>query len=149
MILVPARVLASSPVVYKRGVSCTTAGASWNMIGKQFSVPGKAFAWSFLTLGSATLPKDNLEQFRAALRNAGMNEGPPMSPPGSSQPGYHAALPGNEQDNDRSIENVFRALKEHDARFLLVILPTSSAVVYSRVKFWADIKAGSSLQSYY
>ena len=136
------RVLTSSPVLYKQSKSCVTTSASWNMIGKQFSAPGRLSNWSWLTLGTATFSPASLNQFKTALGNAGMSQEPPMVPPQSAQPGYHAGLSTNEEDNDKSIKNVFNVLKEHGVRFLLVILQDSSAIVYSRVKFWAHVETG-------
>ncbi len=144
MILVAGRVLDGTPVLYKKNASLTTVGASWNMINKNFAVPGRVSKWSFLALGNTAFSNTYLDQFRTALRATGMGEETPMTPPGSSRPGYHVTLSENEENNDKSIMNAFRAMKQHGVRYLLVILPLRSQVLYSRVKFWADVKAGES-----
>lgn len=140
MILVGGRILDPPPVIYKNKASSVTTGASWNMIRKQFAIPGRITKWSFLTLGNATFSKIYLEQFRKALKDGGMGDEPPMSPPGGA--GYNAKLPGSEEENNNSIKRVFQTMSQAGVKMLLVILPTTSAITYARVKFFADVKNG-------
>jgi len=142
MILVAGRILEPPPVLYAKKASSTTAGASWNMIKKQFAVPGRITKWSFLTLGSSLFPKEYLDQFTQALKNCGLGVEPPMSPPGAK--GFHASLGVNENDNDTNIMRIFQSMAEAGVKMLLVLLPTTSAITYARVKYWADVKAGRS-----
>ena len=142
MILVAGRVLQGPAVVYKGKATSSTEGASWNMIKRQFARPGKISNWSFLTLGNTKFPPDYLQQFRKALKYSGTFEERLMTPVGSSEPGYTANLPGNERANDACIMNVFRQMSKDGVKYVLVILPDTKAVTYSRVKYWADIKAG-------
>lgn len=146
MLVVAGRILDPPEVIYKNKASVKTAGASWNMIHKNFAVPGQISNWSFLTLGNAKFPQNYLDQFRHALKGTGMGESAPMKPQGASKPGYHAGLPGIEPGspgNDVSIMNVFRTMMQDKVKFLLVILPSDNAAIYARVKYWADVKAGT------
>lgn len=140
MILVAGRILEPPPVLYKNKTPSVTAGASWNMIKKQFAVPGRISKWSFLTLGSASFSQQYLDLLTKALKDCGLAVEAPMSPPGTK--GYHAPLTFNENENDTNIMRIFQTMSKAGIKFLLVILPTTNAITYGRVKFWADVKAG-------
>ncbi len=140
MILVAGRILEPPPVLYKNKAPSLTAGASWNMMKKQFAQPGRMTKWSFLTLGAASFPY--LDLFMKALRDCGLAVEAPMSPPGAR--GFKAPSPPNENDSDTSIMRIFQEMSKAGVKTLLVILPTNSAMIYARVKFWADVKYGES-----
>lgn len=137
MIVIKGRILPAPPVTYGSQSQIIPAEASWNMRGKQFAKPVKVTKWSFLKLGGAQFGTNHLDMFKRALRDYGLGtEGP------SNPQGFVAPLPGSEDANDASIEKVFKAMFQAKLKMVLVILPTSSAVTYARVKFYGDVKAG-------
>ena len=142
MMIVAARVLPAPDILYKDKQAVSATGASWNIMKKHFAVPGRLANWTFLTLGNARFPRPYLDEFRKGIKSTGLGEQAPMRPPGALKSGYHAALPGTEDGNDASIMVVFRTMMQQGVNFVLVILPTNSAVIYARVKYWADVKAG-------
>lgn len=140
MILVASRILEPPSVMYKKA-EVKTAGGSWNMINKTFAQPGKLDCWAVLTLGAATFSPDHLSLFKNSLKNAGMTEQGFIRPQGSGD-SYYADLPGLEQQNDTSIMNAIRTLHTDKVRTVFVILPSSNAVTYARIKYWSDIVGG-------
>lgn len=137
MILIKGRILPAPPVMYGKKSLITPTEASWNMRGKQFATPVKVTDWSFLRLGGARLESSHIDSFKGALKDYGLGtEGP------SNPQGFLAPLPGSEDANDASIQNIFNTMSRAKIKIVLVVLPTASAVTYARVKYWGDVKAG-------
>lgn len=139
MVSVHARLLPAPSVLYhKRSVTYPRL-AEWNVRGKNFFSPLTLAKWSWLRLGRAEVPDDSWDAFQKALSDCGMGNIPP-----DPFYGLHAQLDGSGDDdtNDRAIGNAIAEAKKKGLRMLWVILPDDSAAIYSRVKFWADVKHG-------
>lgn len=137
MIVIKGRILPAPPVMYGSKSQITPTDASWNMRGKQFAQPVKVTNWSFLKLGSARLENSHIDLFKRALKDYGLGTEGPTHPRG-----FEAPLPGPEEANDASIQKIFQTMSSAKIKIILVVLPTSSAVTYARVKFWGDVKTG-------
>ena len=137
MIVIQGRILPAPPVTYGANARIIPTEASWNLRGKRFAKPAKVSKWAFLKLGGARFEKSNLDLFRGALRDYGLGTEGPTNPQG-----FHAPLPGPDDANDESIQNVFRTMFQLGIKIVLVVLPSSSAVIYARVKYWGDVKSG-------
>ena len=140
MLLVHARHLAPPRVVYNNSISVTPVLADWNMRNKEFFDPKPIPLWSFLTLGRAQLPQNSRDQFQLALKLCGMGNFKPLF-----NTGFHALLEGIGDDdrNDRSIREKIDDISKTKVQIILVVLPTKSAPIYARVKYWADVRFGT------
>ncbi len=49
---------------------------------------------------------------------------------------------GDENANDKEIQEKMEQISKTDVEILLVVLPFKSAPIYARVKYWADVKYG-------
>lgn len=137
MLVIKGRILPAPPVTYGSKSQITPTEASWNMRGKKFAKSVKLMKWSFLKLGGARLETSQLDMFKRALKDYGIESDGPSNPRG-----FEAALPGAENTNDSSIQNIFRTMFTLGIKMVLVILPSTSAATYARVKYWGDVKAG-------
>ena len=138
MILVQGRMLNPPPVFYQGNKREFPRNASWNMRGKQFVKPGSLSNWSVLVLGTAVYDADNGLSFRTALANCGMAVATAQGDV------YQAPFTVNDRDYDTSIRNALWKAHTDGVQMLFVILPDKNATNYSRVKYWADLKAGKS-----
>ena len=137
MVIVEGRILAPPQLTYGENSTSATRDGTWNMLGKTFAKPEKVTKWSFLKLGNAQLPPDQLKGFQSQLKAYGLGDEPPRVPRGFTQ-----SLPGGEDSDDKAIEEIFGVISKTGINILLVVLPTKSAITYARVKFWADVKTG-------
>lgn len=137
MIVIKGRILPAPPVEYGNRAQITPSEASWNMRGKQFAKPVKVAKWTFLKLGGVRFDKSSLDLFQKALKDYGLGTESPTNPQG-----FQAPLPGSEDANDASIQKIFKTMFDGGIKMVLVILPSSSAVTYARVKYWGDVKFG-------
>ena len=142
MIVIKGRILPAPPVTYgskaqKNEAHIIPTEASWNMKGKKFAEPIKITKWTLLRLGGARFEKNHLNLFQQALHSYGLGKEGPLNPRGFESP-----LPGSEDANDASIQKIFRTMHDAGVKMVLVVLPTSSKVTYSRVKYWGDVKVG-------
>lgn len=83
------------------------------------------------------MSQDRVEEFRQALRNCGMGYVEPTNK------ALQVAL-GNADDDftDKSLDEAFGKVVGAKIPIMLVILPTKSAPVYNRVKYYGDVKHG-------
>ena len=137
MIVVKGRILPAPPVTYGSESEIIPAEASWNMRGKKFAKPITITNWSFLRLGGARLGSNHIDLFKRALIDYGLGNQGPLNPRG-----FEAPLPGSEDANDASIQKIFNTMFAAGIKMVLVILPTSSAITYARVKYWGDVRVG-------
>ena len=140
MLVVLGRVLPTPSVMY-RGSSVKTEQAAWNMRNKQFSVPKPVIRWSFLRLGPAEFGKSHIDIFKQALKAGGLGQADPISPPG--QVGFSSSLVmGQDDANEDKIKSALQQAAKLSINFLLVILPGKGAMIYNRIKYWADVMIG-------
>lgn len=143
MITVGARVLPAGSVQYKsqnRPTVLQTSAASWDIRGKAFSDAKRLAKWTFIKLADNEVNRQDVESFRGILRASGMNSDEPTPPNGVS-----AFLEGgraNEDSDGKKIEATMAEAAERGLKVLLVIVPDTSAYIYSRIKFWAEVKYG-------
>lgn len=137
LIVIKGRILPAPPVTYAEDAQIMPTGASWNMRGNKFAKAITVSKWSFLKLGGARLNTSHIDSFKTALNVYGLGKEAPLNPRG-----FEAPLPGPENANDVSIQNIFRIMVKAGVKIVLVVLPKKSPVTYARVKYWADVKAG-------
>ncbi|KAL9031872.1 MAG: hypothetical protein Q9196_000127 [Gyalolechia fulgens] len=143
MITVRARILPSVPLQYKlanRPKSFPTSNGGWDIRGRHFSESKQLRSWTFVKFVDNVVSREDVEGFRGIIRNSGMNSDEPTPPNGILQP-----LRGgrdNEDSDEKVIESVIVKAAGMGLKVLLVILPDKSAFIYSRVKYWAEVKNG-------
>lgn len=137
MVVVEGRILPPPVLIYGRNANQTTEGGAWNMRGKTFARPHKVTKWSFLRLGNVQLTAEHIKDFKVQLKNYGLGDEAPKIPQG-----FTKQLPGGEDANDLAIRDIFKIISEAQLNIVLVVLPWRDQIIYARVKFWADIKAG-------
>lgn len=137
MTVIEARILTPPVLTYGKNASQNTDGGAWNMRGKTFAKANKVTSWSFLKLGNVQLTPKHIEDFKAQLKNYGLgNEAPKIDQ------GFTKALPGGEDPNDIAVRDIFKIISEAGLNIILVVLPFKDPIIYARVKFWGDTKAG-------
>ncbi|KAL8656727.1 MAG: hypothetical protein Q9210_000068 [Variospora velana] len=142
MITVRGRVLPAGTVQYKVGTVLkpfNTRDGSWNVLGRAFSNGKNLRNWTFIKFAKNDINRADVEKFREILRACGMNSDEP-SPPN----GLEAFLERGEAEEvwDQEIQKGLKEAHSRGVKMLLVILPDPNAFVYSRVKFYAENKAG-------
>lgn len=145
MITVPARVLPPGSVQYKnkgRPTAFVTANGNWDLRGgRAFSEAKRLQKWTFINFDRSNVNPQDIDGFRGIIRNSGMDSENPTPPEGIS----NFIIRGGRAFQDAD-DKVIREAMEHAARrglkILLVLLPDKSAFIYSRVKFWAEVKNG-------
>ena len=141
MLTVPGRILVS-PVVKYRGSTENGTGGSWNMIKKTFTVPIRTKDWSFMTIGQATIGAAQISAFQTALRSYGLGDEKPKPPRGFQANLLDAQGRQHEESIDRGIDRALNQASKEKVKILLVVLPSTDAYTYSRIKFLADVKYG-------
>ena len=138
MVSVHARLL-PVPEIQHYKTSADPRFSEWNMRDKKFFNHVPIAKWSWLRLGNAKVSDEAWNTFSAVLKDCGMGE---VSPDPFN--GFDARLDGYGDDdkNDEAIDKAVRKAKDNGIKILWVILPEKSAAIYSRVKYWADIKHG-------
>ncbi|KAL8995200.1 MAG: hypothetical protein Q9169_005033 [Polycauliona sp. 2 TL-2023] len=144
MITVRARVLPPVPIQYKSGKSqktLTTSNGSWNMAGGTSFTQGSHLRnWTVVKFGQNDIGRLDIAAFRDIARKCGVGSDEP-----THQDGHLVELKTgkfNEDGDDRAIEGFFRTAAEKGIKVVLVFLPSTDAFIYSRVKFYAEVKAG-------
>jgi eukaryotic translation initiation factor 2C len=152
MLTVVARILVEPQLSYLNGTVSPSRG-SWNMVGKRFAVPKAVKNWSyFIVQGRNTNVlslRDTSRKFKDALSLVGMQLDNP-----SPLAGFVVQLDwkrGKEDnrppdvilgENFKAIEAEFDKIKRSGVKILLITLPTESADIYARIKFFGDTKFG-------
>lgn len=144
MITVRGRVLPAGSVQYKnqnRPTVLQTSAASWDIRGKAFFDAKRLVNWTFIKFADIEIKRQEVEGFRGILRNSGVNSGEPTPPDGV--PAFLEGGRANEDRDDKKIESTLAEAAKRGLKVLLVLLPDKSAYIYSRIKFWAEVKFGS------
>ena len=143
MILVAGRILEPPPILYKDKRKLVPTGASWNMISKQVTTSGDMDKWSILTLGKATYSPDHFRKFTGAVRSTGIRSSQFVRPEGAKEgTAYHVEFTISARDNENLLASKIRKIFDAGVTMLFVILPSFSAALYGRVKYWSEVKAG-------
>lgn len=157
LITVPGRIL-PTPRVYYGLKELQAKDGSWNLMNVKFSKPGSFGQWSCVVInyndqrGNALLPRGSQIQgmdvlddngILAALERHLRTYGVRM---GTRHPINHINIPRpNEQSRDvidKKIKEVFANAETQKVELLFVVLKEADKWLYSRIKFWGDIKYG-------
>lgn len=140
MLSVHARIL-PAPLVKYHEQSLTPKLAEWNLHGKKFisHVSMSTNKWSYLSLSGQEITNEHWHDFETALSSCGMGDCVP-----DPWRGFEARLhgPSDDDENDSAIHTAIQNAKDNSVRMLWVILPSKSAGIYARIKYWADVKIG-------
>ena len=148
MITVRGRILPPVPIQYRSGKgpkTFTTLNGSWNMAGGTSFSDGRYLRnWTVVKFGRNDIGAPDIAKFREYARNCGA---------GSDEPAHSDGIlvelrtgKFNQESDDRAIEGILQTAAEKGMKVLLVFLPSVDAFIYSRVKFWAEVKFGMLLQ---
>lgn len=167
MVTVPARQLLAPQIQYK-GKPQIPKAASWNLFSMTYAIPSPTFAnrktispWGVLQIErilfknpavddskareNATKQVAEKQQamkgpivaFQESLKSCGL---------GNHKPKFHRCIEVQEpfapDANDRIFIDELTKAKKEGILVVIVILPTTDAVLYSRLKFLADCKVG-------
>ena len=149
MITVRARILTPPKPQYKNPDPPRVKFASWNLIGMSFAKPAVPISerplWAVMTIGppqtKGQLDRlgDSMNALQVALKSCGL---------GNHRQNLHVNLPldptAKPADNDNKIGAFFQKFKEKQTGLVFVVLPGDGAELYSRIKFFADCKIGTS-----
>lgn len=157
LITVPGRILPTPKVCYGNKELQAKEG-SWNLMNVKFAKPGSFGQWACVVInyndprGNALLPRGSQMQgmdvlddngILAALERHLAAYGVRM---GTRRPTHHVNIPRpNEQNRDvidKKIEEVFANAETQKTDVLFVVLKEADKWLYSRIKFWGDIKYG-------
>jgi eukaryotic translation initiation factor 2C len=152
MITVPARILNIPPLSYLNGTVQPSRG-SWNMVNKKFSVPMAVKNWSYLIVSGRYTDVGHLtntvRKFKNALDRVGMQAENPKPSNGFVVQLEEKQGQGDLRtfetilgENFKALEAKFADAQRNGVKIMLVILPTESADIYARLKFFGDIKFG-------
>ncbi|KAI5268962.1 Piwi-domain-containing protein [Aureobasidium subglaciale] len=131
---------------------------SWNLIGTKFSKPGSIGSWACVVLnyddhrGAALLPRGSQMQGMDVLDDNGLLAalerhltayGVRMGPRLQTQ---HKTIPRpNEQSRhiiDAKLDEIFLKASSHKIELLFIILKEADKWLYSRIKYYGDVKHG-------
>lgn len=152
MITVPGRILTYLSIKYGT-TTCNPRNGSWNSAKVKFVTPGRIDKWSVLLInhggnrGRALNPQPvdglrpdaligELEKFLIAY---GLRMGQ-RQPTRSIM--LDPLIPENRATNNRTLENIFAKAAENGIYFLFIVIPDYDAWMYSRIKFFGDVKYG-------
>ncbi|KAI4727686.1 Piwi-domain-containing protein [Aureobasidium sp. EXF-10728] len=157
LITVPGRIL-PTPKVYYGNKEVQAREGSWNLINTKFAKPGSFGKWACVVLnyndqrGNALLPRGSQIQgadvsddngILAALERHLANYGVRM---GARLQTRHINIPRpNEQHRqaiDAQLDETFTGAASNGIELLFIILKEADKWIYSRIKFWNDIKYG-------
>lgn len=140
MLTVKGRILSAPKVMYA-GKAADSSPGRWDIAGKTFSDCKTLRNWSFLSLAGPSRDEDTISavvQFQKAIATYGLGEDKP-----EPRNGYCVSLQDPKQGQQDVIIRDILAQADKDGRqFLLVILPSKDTFVYSRVKYWAEVRYG-------
>lgn len=157
LITVPGRIL-PTPKVYYGSKELQAKDGSWNLMNVKFSKPGSFGKWACVVInysdqrGNALLLRGAQMQGMDILDESGILRalerhlvayGVRM---GTRRPTHHINIPRpNEQNRDvidKKIKEVFTNAETQKIEVLFVVLKEADKWLYSRIKFWGDIKCG-------
>lgn len=146
MITVPGRIL-SSPQLQYGGQKENPRMGSWNLAGKRFNKAGAFNRWSCLIINHAgqrglalqAEPGPLIDSFGQALKSYGINI-PNRVPNKAIQiPGVHGQDRGQ---TDKLLQESFQGAEKFQIDVVFVVLREADKWLYSRIKFWGDVKFG-------
>ncbi|KAL8838989.1 MAG: hypothetical protein Q9170_001919 [Blastenia crenularia] len=144
MITVRARILPPVPVQYKsanRPKTFQTYRASWNIMGgRHFSDARQLRNWTLIRFVNNRIDDRDITNFRGILRESGMNSDEPTPPNGVTE--LLRIGKAYDEFNDQKVRAIMEKAVQNRIKFLLIILPDKNAFIYSRVKYWAEVKNG-------
>ncbi|KAL8715518.1 MAG: hypothetical protein Q9220_000854 [cf. Caloplaca sp. 1 TL-2023] len=120
MMTISGRILPPVSIQYKeKNVPKTFAPnrGSWDLIGKSFTEGRPLRNWTYLKFADNDIGRSDVEAFTTIARF-------------------------DDDANDRVIQNNIETAANKGVKVLLIFLKDDSAFIYSRVKFWADVKYG-------
>ncbi|KAL8685305.1 MAG: hypothetical protein Q9218_007849 [Villophora microphyllina] len=143
MITVRGRILPQVPIQYKvanKSKVPTIVRGAWNLQGSMFTNGRHLQGWTYIKFVKNNLGTTEISTLRGELKKLGMGHDPPFPEAGVTEELKSGR--GYQDTNDKTIERIFRGAAERKLQFLLVILPSKDAYIYSRVKFWGDVHYG-------
>ena len=157
LISVPGRIL-PTPKVYYGNKELQAREGSWNLMNVKFAKPGSISKWATVVLnyndqrGNALLPQGAQMQGMDVLDDNGILAalerhlgayGVRMGPRLATQ--HHAISRPNErsrQDIDKKLDEIFFKASSHDIELLFIVLKEADKWLYSRIKYYGDVKHG-------
>lgn len=154
MITVHGRILSAPTLMYASEMPrppFADTQASWNLAGKAFRTGAQISNWGVMILGEPnkrTLNprgnKDPEETFNILLTQF-RKHGVRISPTGPQNVPIPPCGPNTERfrpDLDRALDDAFTGFQAKGIRMLLVLLPRKDNYLYSRIKYYGDVKYG-------
>nr|POE47165.1 protein argonaute mel1 [Quercus suber] len=142
LLTVPGRILPIPSVKYSGKQPVRPYNGAWNLKDQKFIRPGVFGNWAVLILqvGSSFYPhEEDFAAFHAVLRNYGLKMGNRLP---TRTLALQQLTPANRSQNDTIIRDFFLKATNNSVDFLLVILPMADRWLYSRIKFFGDVKFG-------
>ena len=149
MITVPGRILEPPSLTYGGSKTMKPYGGSWNLAAQKFTTPGKYASWSVLIINGGNrmaLPRLGdedrdalIKELATALNRYAISMGAYMS---VKTLDLLELTPNNRMANDRELATIFSKAEEKGIRMLFVVLPEPDRWLYSRIKFYGDVKHG-------
>ncbi|KAL8761911.1 MAG: hypothetical protein Q9184_002015 [Pyrenodesmia sp. 2 TL-2023] len=116
-----------------------TSAGNWDIRGRLFSDARPLRNWTFIKFVQNIVGRQDVEGLRGILRNSGLSSDEPRP-----FPNEHTVVlqrgKAYEDPNDKKIRQTLETASQNGLKVLLIILPDSNAYIYSRVKFWAEVK---------
>ena len=142
---VNARILAAVRLQY-RAQAVDPVRASWDMIGKKFSKAARLQKWTFIKFGKNEINSSDIHwKLQTIAENAGVSSSAPQPKNGVEKLLKLPIDPTPHQGNEDIIKQTMAQASRMGLQMLFVILPNNNAFIYSRVKFYADIRYGMCL----
>ncbi|KAL8880982.1 MAG: hypothetical protein Q9198_001718 [Flavoplaca austrocitrina] len=145
MITVNARILPSVRLHYQ-AEAVDPVRASWDIIGKKFSKAARLQKWTFVKFAKNEITSSDIHRkLQAIAENAGVSSSGPQPKNGLEKSLKFPIGPSTHQGNEEIIKQTMVEASKMGLQMLFVILPNNNAFIYSRVKFYADIRYGKRL----
>ncbi|KAL8953104.1 MAG: hypothetical protein Q9222_001042 [Ikaeria aurantiellina] len=140
MMTISGRILPPVSIQYKEKnapKSFMPERGSWDLIGKSFMEGRPLRSWTYLKFADNDIGRADVEAFMTITRNSGLTCDNPMH-----RDGIYIPLGVDEDANDQTIRSNIETAATKGIKVLLVFLRDDNAFIYSRVKYWADVKYG-------
>nr|POE74676.1 protein argonaute mel1 [Quercus suber] len=142
LLTVPGRILSVPSIKYGGPQPVKPFNGAWNLANQRFIRPGKLQQWTVLVLqvGRPSAPREeDVLAFHKVLKEYGITMGNRMQ---TRIVDLQQLTPANRGKNDTIISEFFALCVTRQVEFVLVMLPMADKWLYSRVKFFADVKYG-------
>ena len=152
MVVIPGRILNSPQLKCGNGTIPTVKGV-WNMNGKKFLESALMPSWTLLRIGSAShINPQTLKVQLTAMTGVFAKHGlefvaaKHLAEPNVDLPQGVDRVPNERRPMvDESLAKIFKDYKEKGIGMFEVILPFTDSWLYSRVKYWGDVRYGKRL----